>query len=41
MDELLAFWTFLTFANLKYTGQLQVAGDSKVVVDWFNGVANL
>jgi ribonuclease HI len=35
--ELFAFWISLKFALEKDIRSLQVLGDSKLVVDWFNG----
>lgn len=39
--ELLALWGPLFFANKIHCVRLQVVGDLKLVVDWFNNNCNL
>jgi hypothetical protein len=39
--ELLALWCILHFAYYKKVTRLQLVGDSKVIIDWFNNDNNL
>jgi ribonuclease HI len=39
--ELLALWCILYFANVLKVTRLLLAGDSKIIIDWFNNVNNL
>lgn len=39
--ELLALWGLLFFANSKGLSSLQIARDSRVVINWFLGVSEL
>ena len=34
-DELLGLWGLLSFASYLYISEIMVAGDSKIVIDWF------
>jgi ribonuclease HI len=39
--EILALWCILYFANKLKVSRLMLAGDSKIIIDWFNNVNNL
>jgi ribonuclease HI len=39
--ELLSLWSLLFFADSRNFHQMQILGDSKVIVDWFNHKAQL
>ena len=40
-EELLALWGLLTVAKMKDIGNLQVAGDSLITINWFKGVSSI
>jgi ribonuclease HI len=40
-SELLSLWCILYFATYLKITQLQLLGDSKVIVDWFNNLNDL
>jgi len=39
--ELLVLWCILLFASYKKVTRLQLVGDSKIIIDWFNNDNNL
>ena len=41
LDELLALWSILHFARSLGIDSIQIAGDSRIIVDWFKGFIQL